>query len=39
MKLLKEAGSEVAIKIVSNYKLPLVLEEEVKLKNNQLAFA
>lgn len=36
---IKRSQYEVAIKIVSNYKLPLVLEEEVKLKNNQLAFA
>lgn len=36
---IKRSQYEVAIKIVSNYKLPLVLEEEVKLKNNQLVFA
>lgn len=36
---IKRSQYEVAIKIVSNYKLPLVLEEKVKLKNNQLAFA
>ena len=36
---IKRSQYEVAIKIVSNYKLPLVLEEEVKLKNDQLAFA